>query len=119
MLAETPKLQYVRAYAHMMVSPTVKAENPRSKVMPRSLLCGCLSSAAVDRVVDRAATGSSKKGIQRGRVEMREGQELTTAAIWGRRFLQRVRLYASADVLTTFTSRQSTQLLWKSGAQLP
>ena len=31
-------------------------ENPRSSVMPLSLLCGCLSKAAVDRVVDSAAT---------------------------------------------------------------
>lgn len=35
---------------------TVTAENPRSNVMPRCLLCGCLSSAAVDSVVDSAAT---------------------------------------------------------------
>lgn len=38
------------------VQPTVNEEKPRSSVMPLSLLCGCLSSAAVDRVVDRAAT---------------------------------------------------------------
>lgn len=34
----------------------VNEENPRSRVMPRSLDCGCLSRAAVERVVDRAAT---------------------------------------------------------------
>mmetsp|Transcript_25202 Transcript_25202/g.47626 ORF Transcript_25202/g.47626 Transcript_25202/m.47626 type:complete len:202 (+) Transcript_25202:1201-1806(+) len=35
---------------------TVNAENPRSRVMPRSALCGCLSRAAVDSWVDRART---------------------------------------------------------------
>ncbi len=37
---------------------TMKEEKPRSSVMPRSLLCGCLSSAAVDSVVDSAATSA-------------------------------------------------------------
>ncbi len=36
-------------------------EKPRSSVMPRSLLCGCLSSAAVDSVVDRAATANPER----------------------------------------------------------
>lgn len=34
----------------------MNAENPRSRVMPRSALCGCLSRAAVDSWVDRART---------------------------------------------------------------
>ena len=40
----------------MISTRAVKEENPRSRVMPRSLLCGCLSSAAVDSFVDNAAT---------------------------------------------------------------
>lgn len=35
---------------------TVKEEKPRSSVIPRSLLCGFLSRAAVDNCVDSAAT---------------------------------------------------------------
>ena len=35
---------------------TVNDEKPRSRVMPRSLLWGCLSRAAVESFVDRAAT---------------------------------------------------------------
>lgn len=34
----------------------MKAENPRSRVMPRALLCGCLSKAAVDSSVLKART---------------------------------------------------------------
>lgn len=41
---------------------TVNAEKPRSRVMPRSLLWGCLSSAAVDSCVDSAATASRRAG---------------------------------------------------------
>ena len=41
---------------------TVNEEKPRSRVMPRSRLWGFLSSAAVDRVVDRAATGAAAQG---------------------------------------------------------
>jgi len=41
--------------------PTMKEEKPKSSVMPRSLLCGCLSKAAVERVVDRAATAEDIK----------------------------------------------------------
>lgn len=40
---------------------TVKDEKPRSSVMPRSLLCGCLSRAAVDSVVERAATARGER----------------------------------------------------------
>ena len=35
---------------------TVNEEKPRSRVIPLSLLCGCLSRAAVDRAVDMLAT---------------------------------------------------------------
>lgn len=45
---------------------TVKEEKPRSRVMPRSLLCGCLSSAAVDSVVDSAATARGERGWMAG-----------------------------------------------------
>ena len=45
-------------------TPTVNEEKPRSSVMPRSLLCGCLSSAAVDRVVDSAATAWISPHVQ-------------------------------------------------------
>lgn len=34
-------------------------EKPRSSVMPLSLLCGFLSRAAVERVVDKAATADT------------------------------------------------------------
>jgi len=37
---------------------TQKDEKPRSSVIPRSLLCGFLSSAAVDSWVDSAATAA-------------------------------------------------------------
>ncbi len=39
---------------------TEKDEKPKSKVMPLSLLCGCLSSAAVDNWVDSAATAAAQ-----------------------------------------------------------
>lgn len=39
----------------------VKEEKPRSSVMPRSLLCGCLSRAAVDNCDDRAATAEERR----------------------------------------------------------
>lgn len=38
-----------------------KEENPRSSVMPLSLLCGCLSIAAVESVVDKAATADATR----------------------------------------------------------
>lgn len=47
----------------------MKEEKPRSRVMPRSLLWGCLSRAAVERVVDRAATAHApgeNEGVSAG-----------------------------------------------------
>ncbi len=45
------------------VARTVNAEKPRSSVIPRSLLWGCLSRAAVDKRVDRAATAVQGVGV--------------------------------------------------------
>ena len=46
---------------------TVKDEKPRSRVIPRSLLWGCLSRAAVESFVDRAATGKAATNGMRSR----------------------------------------------------
>ena len=45
-----------------MLILTVKDEKPRSRVMPRSLLWGCLSKAAVESFVDSAATAFGTEG---------------------------------------------------------
>ena len=41
----------------------MKEEKPKSRVIPLSLLCGCLSSAAVESWEERAATAVQVKGF--------------------------------------------------------
>jgi hypothetical protein len=55
-MAPLQSTQDCTACSYGRASRTVKEEKPRSRVMPLSLLCGCLSRAAVDSVVDRAPT---------------------------------------------------------------
>eukprot|EP00955_Chlamydomonas_euryale_P058710 357179-Chlamydomonas_euryale.AAC.9 len=61
---------------------TENEEKPRSSVMPRSLLCGCLSSAAVDSSVDSAATAAAVARHGKGEVGRQPWRDMCQPEDW-------------------------------------